>query len=129
MKKRNGFTLIELLAVIVILAIIGLIATPIVSDVIKDSEKNTIKNSASNLIKTVDMYLVSTKKNYGVVDVLDSNLNYSGTKPKYGKIEINKKGQSRMYAYVDGYCVTKEYDGEIEVKESIEDDCSGFTSK
>ena len=33
--KKKGFTLIELLAVIVVLAIIALIATPIVMNVIK----------------------------------------------------------------------------------------------
>lgn len=33
MKKESGFTLIELLAVIVILAVIALIATPIIMNV------------------------------------------------------------------------------------------------
>ena len=42
MKKRNGFTLIELLAVIVILAVIALIATPIIMNIIDDSKKATL---------------------------------------------------------------------------------------
>ena len=37
--KRKGFTLIELLAVIVVLAIIALIATPIVMNTIKNARK------------------------------------------------------------------------------------------
>ena len=41
MKNKKGFTLIELLAVIVILAIIALIATPIVINIIEDSKKNS----------------------------------------------------------------------------------------
>ena len=38
---KKGFTLIELLAVIVILAIIALIATPIILDIIGESKKNS----------------------------------------------------------------------------------------
>ena len=44
--KNKGFTLIELLAVIVILAIIALIATPIVLNIIKDSKSSSIERSA-----------------------------------------------------------------------------------
>ena len=39
--NKKGFTLIELLAVIVILAIIALIATPIVLNIIADSKENS----------------------------------------------------------------------------------------
>ena len=41
MKKNKAFTLIELLAVIVILAIIALIATPIILGIVED-----VKNDA-----------------------------------------------------------------------------------
>ena len=43
---KNGFTLIELLAVIVILAVIALIATPIVLGIINDSKESAILRSA-----------------------------------------------------------------------------------
>ena len=39
MKNRKGFTLIELLAVIVILAVIALIATPIILNMIENAKK------------------------------------------------------------------------------------------
>ena len=42
MNKKGGFTLIELLAVIVILAIIALIATPIVLNIINDTMSKLI---------------------------------------------------------------------------------------
>ena len=40
MKRKNGFTLIELLAVIVILAIIALIATPIILGIVDNARKD-----------------------------------------------------------------------------------------
>ncbi|MDD4733404.1 MAG: prepilin-type N-terminal cleavage/methylation domain-containing protein [Bacilli bacterium] len=46
--NKKGFTLIELLAVIVILAIIALIASPIVVGLIEDSKKSTTERSAEN---------------------------------------------------------------------------------
>ena len=46
LNKNKGFTLIELLAVIVILAIIALIATPIILRVIEDAKKSAAVDSA-----------------------------------------------------------------------------------
>ena len=43
---KKGFTLIELLAVIVILAVIALIATPIILNIVEDSKKSAATNSA-----------------------------------------------------------------------------------
>ena len=47
--KNKGFTLIELLAVIVILAIIALIATPIILGIIEDARKEA-KNRTAELV-------------------------------------------------------------------------------
>ena len=38
---KKGFTLIELLAIIIILAIVSLVATPIILDVVNDSRDKT----------------------------------------------------------------------------------------
>ena len=65
MKKR-GFTLIELLAVIVILAIIALIATPIVMNTIEKSKKSAAERSADNYIDAVET-AVATKRLDGVI--------------------------------------------------------------
>ena len=51
---KKGFTLIELLAVIVILAIISLIAVPIVLDIIQDSRKSAAARSADGYVRTVN---------------------------------------------------------------------------
>ena len=55
MKINNkAFTLIELLAVIVILAIIALIATPIVLNIIKDSRESSGLRSAEMYLDAVE---------------------------------------------------------------------------
>lgn len=54
MKKRNGFTLIELLAVIVILAIIALIATPLVLKYIESAKKGATESSAYAYVEAVE---------------------------------------------------------------------------
>ena len=51
--KRNGFTLIELLAVIVILAIIALIATPIILGIINDARENSNQRSVELFASSV----------------------------------------------------------------------------
>ena len=51
MKSKKGFTLIELLAVIVILAIIALIATPIIIGVIDDARKGTFENTSYGVLE------------------------------------------------------------------------------
>ena len=67
MKKR-GFTLIELLAVIVILAIIALIATPIVMNVIENSRKGAAERSAENYVDAVELAIASERINGPVTD-------------------------------------------------------------
>ena len=56
---KKGFTLIELLAVIVILAIIALIATPIVLDIITDSKAAAKERSIENIERAAKLYIVS----------------------------------------------------------------------
>ena len=53
--KNKGFTLIELLAVIVILAIIALIATPIILGIIDDSRKGAAERGAELVISNVEL--------------------------------------------------------------------------
>ncbi len=57
--KNKGFTLIELLAVIVILAIIALIATPIILGIINDSRTQARKRSAELAYTGVEYAITS----------------------------------------------------------------------
>ena len=53
--RNKGFTLIELLAVIVILAIIALIATPIILGIINDSRKSAAEESAKLVVSNFEL--------------------------------------------------------------------------
>ena len=53
--KNRGFTLIELLAVLLILTIIALITTPIVTNVLENSRKDTFESSVEQLINIAKM--------------------------------------------------------------------------
>ena len=53
--KKREFTLIELLAVIIVLAIISLIATPTVLNAIRKSQKSAAERSAENYAVAVEI--------------------------------------------------------------------------
>ena len=106
--NTKAFTLIELLAVIVILAIIALIATPIVLNIIKDSKENTIKISAENYLSALDNSIALNKEKiknntYDIIDkgnicleydstncINELKLKVEGTIPESGTITIEK---------------------------------------
>lgn len=56
--RRKGFTLIELLAVIVILAIIMVVATPKILKVIEEAKKNSFEATARALVKAANFVFV-----------------------------------------------------------------------
>jgi prepilin-type N-terminal cleavage/methylation domain-containing protein len=127
MKKR-GFTLIELLAVIVVLAIIALIATPIVMNTIESSKKGATIESVRNMVHAAELYFISENPRYGKLNLLDDKLDYDGQKPELGEIEVNKDGNSRVYAYINGYCVTKEYDSELYASKTNKEECNWYAT-
>ena len=57
MKKNKGFTLIELWAVIVIMAVIALITTPIIIGIIEDSREQANRRSVDGLVRAGTYYL------------------------------------------------------------------------
>ena len=60
--KQKGFTLVELLAVIVILAIIALIATPIILGIIKDTKEKANQRSLEMYEDAIKNALVMENK-------------------------------------------------------------------
>ncbi len=73
--KNKGFTLIELLAVIVILAIIALIATPIILGIINDAREQAKKRSAELVYTGVEYaYTTSLYKGTDGATITDPTL-------------------------------------------------------
>ena len=73
---KKGFTLIELLAVIIILAIIALIATPIILNVIEDARKSAGKSEASMIMNSINNYCATSEmKNQldGSIDICNDD--------------------------------------------------------
>lgn len=85
MRSNKGFTLIELLAVIVVLAIIALIATPMVLNTINDAKKGALEQSANSVIQAVENKIaLSMLKDSNYVATspwTDKNLEIKGDKP------------------------------------------------
>ena len=124
--KKNGFTLIELLAVIVVLAVIALIATPLIMGVIANSQKGAAKDSAYAIIKAAELEMAKGTFSLPVSYTEDSDLNYRGTKPTKMSLEIDEAGKTSIAAYIDGYCVVKDSTQEevtIDESKKNETDC------
>ena len=120
MKNKKGFTLIELLAVIVILAIIALIATPIILNMIENAKKGAAKDSAYGYIEAIDfqnsMSGIDNEK-YKMVgpgqdlDVTGLDVKVKGTRPTSGTVTIDSSGRViNAELCINNYIVT--YDGQ-----------------
>ena len=90
MKNKLGFTLIELLAVIIILAIVALIATPIILDVIDDARTSAGRSEANMILGGINNYCASIemKKQLGTLDSedVDCSSKTSFTEEEIGKM-------------------------------------------
>src|SRR5574344_1764761 len=98
---KKGFTLIELLAVIVILAIIALIATPIVMNLIGKARIKAAEDSAYGIIK-------ATENAYALNLMNDQNNNREYTCD--GTKCILTKSNSEVYK---GEVVKLEFNGNV----------------
>ena len=121
--KKKGFTLIELLAVIIILAVIALIATPIVLNVIDNARKSANKDSAYGLLDSAKLYYMESllDENKSLSGNLIDKINVSGSKPDSGELYINSKGEVALAVVYDKACYIKEYsDTDLTESDDIE---------
>ena len=97
-KKKIGFTLIELLAVIIVLAIIALIATPIIFNVIENAKIKSLENSCYGVIDAVRTKYAENLLNSenGLVDLEGEveDLTIAGEHPYMGTWEIDNSKDS-----------------------------------
>ncbi len=97
MKRKNAFTLIELLAVIVVLAIIALIATPIVMNTIKSAQRGAAEISADSYIKQVETAVAEARLNHKKIPdgtyQIDEEGNLTGALLPDGKLKIEMNGK------------------------------------
>ena len=108
--KKKGFTLIELLAVIVVLAVIALIATPIVLNLVKTAKIGAAEQSVTGYVKSIENTIIKDMINNK--EVSDGNYKYnsieadiSGKRPTSGKYIVkNGKVESGNFC-VDGYYI------------------------
>ena len=98
---KKGFTLIELLAVIVILAIIALIATPIILGVVENARKSAAGSSALGYIDAVEKEIALDGMNdiiypTGDIDILTSehykDIEVQGDAPSKGSLMVSDFG-------------------------------------
>mgnify|MGYP004617496485 FL=1 len=111
--KRKGFTLIELLAVIVILAVIALITTPIILNMINNAKKGAAKDSAYGYIEAIEYSnsmsgIDSTKYPTiatGEVSTINSLVKVKGIKPTSGSVTIEKGRVTEATLCINNYSV------------------------
>ena len=123
MKNKKGFTLIELLAVIIILAVIALIATPIVLNVVDNARKSANKDSAYGLLDSAKLYYMESllDESKSLSGNLMAKINVSGRKPDSGTVYINSNGKIALAVVYDKACFTKNYeDADLTESDDIE---------
>ncbi len=108
--NTKGFTLIELLAVIVILAIIALIASPIILGIIQNARESSMARSVENFASAVNTAITSVMydTNYGGGDVtVDKN---TGKATAAGAAEGTTVEKEPSYSGSKVTCTSIEYD-------------------
>ena len=125
--KKKGFTLIELLAVIVILAVIELIATPAVLNIIEDSKKAAAEASARNVVSAAKTYYLQNimdNTNTDKIDLSNSPFTYDGDKASKGYLKYDKEGNAYGKMYISGYCIEISANGTINSNKESEKNCT-----
>ena len=131
MNKSKGFTLIELLAVIVILAVIALIATPLIMGTITKAKRNSMKDTAYGILKAGEQYvgekLLLAENDYNGETITLTNQNkiqYKGGNGLTGELQISKEGNLAIQIHNNQFCAIKNFgESEVTVTDYDEETC------
>ena len=115
---KKGFTLIELLAVIIILAIVALIATPIILDVVEDARKSAAKSEASMILSGIQNYCATedmkiqmgsmestAAKCKNEISAADVKAMVSLGNAEVSKVKAETNGSYSLYVRSNGYLI------------------------
>ena len=136
--NKKGFTLIELLAVIVILAVIALIATPVIMNAISNAKQGAWKDAAYGIIKATEN--VYAKNFSEVTDQVDTfflyesgvmtsypsgkSIDYKGSVPQDGGIVLHADGSITLAIHDGVNCATKsKIVSNVTISNKTKDDC------
>src|SRR5574344_950065 len=124
-NSRKAFTLIELLAVIVILAIIALIITPVITDVIKKARESSDLRSAEAYVKAGDNFYAEATLDSNKASLLGTNVINSlevNNAEATGTLIVNSDGTVAMAIVLNNKCYVKtssQYVDQITVSEAV----------
>ena len=96
MSNKKGFTLIELIGVLVILAIIALIVTPLVMNIIRKVKISVRKRSIDAYGRSVELAIASYLLDTGTFPTNEQlpnlNIEYSGNKVECNVMQMKRNG-------------------------------------
>ena len=98
---KKGFTLIELLAVIVILAVISLIATPMILGVIETSKESSAKVSAYGYIDAVETQVAINQLDANKTNIEDGVYEVEDLKNTYGLVVKGELPTSNSWVKIE----------------------------
>ena len=98
---KKGFTLIELLAVIVILAVISLIATPMILGVIETSKESSAKVSAYGYIDAVETQIAINELDANKTNIEDGVYEVEQLKNTYGLVVKGELPTSNSWVKIE----------------------------
>jgi len=124
---KKGFTLVELLAVIIILAVIALIATPIVLNVVESSRKSAFESSIYGIIEAIKLEtadkMIKEESLISKYTFPTEELEFQGEQPT-GVAKTDRKGKISIAVHNGKWCGIKAYDeGIVTIKDYLEGDC------
>ena len=121
---KKGFTLIELLAVILILGIIALIASPVINGILEKAKLDSIKTSSISYINTIEKKASSKKVRgdsslyngtFTVSDIEDAGVLVSGNTPTDGWVKLENGHVTEYVLNFDEYSISSDLSGDTVV--------------